>query len=149
MRDRTRWVLYESAVSLFASAVGVGLLVAIYSHLWLDASEGATEQVLRLSDSVVVARPTVESLRLVGAAATAVGLGLLAVLSPGYAQFADDLQSEARAGLVAGVLAGLAGGALAVVAPTLAMEALGLTLLACGLLVTAVGVTLRAVTSPV
>jgi len=146
MRDRTRWVLYESAVSLLASAVGIGLLVAIYSHLWLDTSGGTTDRVLRFSDSVVVTRPTVESLRLVGAMATAVSLGLLAVLSP---PFADDLQSEARAGLATGVLASLAGGALAVVAPTLAVEALGLTLLACGLLAAVVGVTLRAVTEPV
>jgi hypothetical protein len=148
MRDRTRWLLYESAVTLFASAVGVGLLVAIYSHLWLDASGGTTDPVLRFSDSVVVTRPAVERLRLVGAAATAVGLGLLAVLSPGYGQFADDLQSEARAGLATGVLAGLAGATLAAVASTLAAEALGLTLLACGMLVVAAGVTLRAVADP-
>ena len=96
MRDR---MLYESAVSLLAAAVGVGLLVAIYSHLWLDTSGRAADRVLRFSDSVVVTRPTVESPRLVGAATTAVGLALLAVLSP---QFADDLRSEARAGLVPG-----------------------------------------------
>ncbi len=148
MRDRTRWVLYESVVTLLASAVGIGLLVAIYSHLWLDASGARTESVVRFSDSVVVTRPTVERLRLVGAAAVAVGLGLLAVVSPGYGQFADDLWSEARAGLVTGVLASLAGGALAAVAPTLAVEALGFTLLACGVLTVAAGVTLRAVADP-
>lgn len=142
MRDR---MLYESAVSLLAAAVGVGLLVAIYSHLWLDTSGRAADRVLRFSDSVVVTRPTVESPRLVGAATTAVGLALLAVLST---QFADDLRSEARAGLVTGVLASLAGGALAVVAPTLAVEALGLTLLGCGLLAAVVGVTPRVVTEP-
>jgi hypothetical protein len=145
MRDRT---LYESAVSLLAAAVGVGLLAAIYSHLWLNTSGSAADRVLRFSDSVVMTRPTVESLRLVSAATTAVGLALLSVLSPGYERFADDLRSEARAGLVTGVLASLAGSALAVVAPTLAVEALGLTLVGCGLLAAVVGVTLRVVTEP-
>jgi uncharacterized membrane protein YgaE (UPF0421/DUF939 family) len=148
MEDRTRWLLYETAVMGLAFFAGVAPLVAIYSHLWLGAADGGPAGVGGLSGFVAMERSRVETLRLAGAVATAVAVGGLAALAPGYAGFADDLRQEIRTGVALGVAVVVAGGVLSLVGPGLAVEALGLTLLGYGLLAVVTGSTYLALTGP-
>lgn len=146
MQDRTRWLLYEMAVTTLAFVAGVSLLVAVYSHLWLGADR-VGDAALVFADAVALEESRTETLRVGGAAVTAVALGLLALLAPGYAGFADDPRAELRTAIAVGFVVALAGGVLALVAPGLVAEALGLTLVAYGLLALVAGSAHLAVTT--
>jgi hypothetical protein len=134
MEGRTEWLVYEGAVTAFALVAGVAPLVAVYSHLWLGTASGSGELVVVLSDSVATERSRMETLRFAGTVATAVSVGGLVALAPGYTAFADDLRHEARTGVALGSVMGVVGSALALLGPRLAVEALGFTLLGYGVL---------------
>jgi hypothetical protein len=140
MRDRTRATLYAVAIDGLGFVAGLATFAALYGHLWLGAvDDSAGELAVRFSDSVAAERSTMETLRLVGAVATAVSLGLMAAVFRTDESVLDAPRQQTKTGLAMSLAMVLSGSALSVLGSDVVVEALGLTLLAYGLLLLGVG----------
>jgi hypothetical protein len=140
MRNRTRETLRAVAVDGLGFVAGLATFAAIYGHLWLGAvDDSASELVLLFSDSVTAERSAMETLRLVGAIATAVSLGLMAATVRMYESPLDAPRRQVKRGMAMALGMIVSGGALYVLLSDVVLEALGLTLLGHGLLLGGVG----------
>jgi hypothetical protein len=135
-----RETLSAIAIDGLGFVAGIATFLALYGHLWLGAfDDSAGELPVVLSGSVAAERSAMETLRLGGAVATVVALGLLVAAIRIHESALDAPRQQMRRGVVIALLMCLAGGVLYVFVSDVIVEALGLTLLGYGLLLAGVG----------